>query len=108
MKKLVCFVVATLLALQPIGTTAAISGEKNNYFGIVSPTPTTKISNQEEKGLATGTTDYEGRVKEEVYQINGDEWKVVMKIGVTDVKPEEGMSDYEVCYEETFVPAEGR
>lgn len=105
---------AVTLAVVPVSFVFAseISSSRNSLKIIAEPTPapaekTNSVKNAESNtpdSLISETSDYDGRIKTQSYNINGDEWTVVMKIGESFANEElpEGFSEYEVVYQKTF------
>ncbi len=105
MKKIVCNLLVLCLLFSPL---AVYASEEKIVRPFVEPTPyednlkTMKTENFDI--LCSEISDYDGRIKEENFIVNGDSWTVVEKIGaqIEDEEVMEGFSGFETVYEERY------
>lgn len=106
-------ILAVTLAIVPaVRTYASGLFSAGKYQVKAEPTPAAgravveNMENNTTASLSSEIGDYDGRIKQTKYVINGDEWTVVMKVGASfaNEKLPDGMSEYELVYQETCEP----
>lgn len=106
-------ILALLMVMLPITqvNAAGLSPVERHRVNAPEPTPAGQLVEDVmykniTASLTDGASDYAGRIKKATYNVNGDEWTVVLKIGVGayDEKLPEGMSEIEFVYHESFAP----
>ncbi len=111
--KRLAVILALLMVMQPITQVNAegLSPVEGHRENAPEPTPAGQLAEDVmDKNitafLTDSASDYVGRIKKAIYNVNGDECTVVEKIGVGayDEELPEGMSEIEFVYHESFAP----